>query len=455
MVQASRLHVLGIVRICRRGRLHHKPAYGHFAASEAQFHPTPLYDDRAIVGNIDSKNRGRQDESYSQGIELYRQGRYEQAISELAPLLAGESLCSRIARYYAAQSHRQIGQRALQDGQFDLAGKHFRQAMAIGGRAGGLCNYLAAIYAKAGKYQDCLEQAELANRDAEDAHSTRSLALAQWQAGRRAEAYMTLNRALRQRPSDCQLNLQLGLFYASEENYADARRHLVRALQADCGNVEIVYHLGLVAAAQNDLGSAVHYLQRAVELSEGDVMLAYQLALAGKAASQAGLSVKLRMAEAASPTLSHSPNTQLARYLCSETDFVDAFLALPASAADGELFGMLAEALESALAEHPAYADLHLRYSRTLERLGRPQDAVEHARRAIEINPKYTQAIIHLARLEAQGGRMQQAISHLSKAIDSGADWPDIHALMQQWRRQVDNEEQSQGRAKQASIRAA
>jgi tetratricopeptide (TPR) repeat protein len=381
-----------------------------------------------------------QAQSYSLGIECYRQGQYAQAIDLLKGLQAGKDLCARIARYYTGMSHRQIGMNELQLGQYDLAAEHFRQAIAGIGRNTALDNYLAGIYAKTGKYQQCLAQLEQAsparqdNQDHPDASDAIvSLALAQWHAGRRAEAYMTLTAALRGNGASWRLNYQLGLFYASEEHYDQARPLLNRALQADCGNVAIVYHLGLIAAAQRDFGSAVRHLQRAFELQGDDVMLAYQLALAGKAADQAGLPVKLRIGGQSPSVHLDGHSAQLAKYLCSEADFVDAFLALPASAMDEELFTVLHQALELALLEHPTFADLHLHCSRTLHRLGRIDQAILHARQAVEINPNYTKALIHLAHLEQQDAQTQTAIEHLARAIKCGADWPDVHATLGDW----------------------
>ncbi len=49
---------------------------------------------------------------------------------------------------------------------------------------------------------------------------------------------------------------------------------------------------------------------------------------------------------------------------------MDAFLALPPSEVDAELFGVLEAALQTALAEHGDYADLHLRASAVLDQAG-------------------------------------------------------------------------------------
>jgi tetratricopeptide (TPR) repeat protein len=141
---------------------------------------------------------------------------------------------------------------------------------------------------------------------------------------------------------------------------------------------------------------------------------------------------------------------QLANYVAAESDFVEAFLALPASGADAELFEMLAGILQMALAEHSRYADLHHYCGRVFHRLGRTARALHHTRRAVQINPRYVQALLALARMYAEQDQLARAVETVRRAIECGADWPDIHCLAGEWMIRLRRDEEAQTHLKRA-----
>lgn len=378
-----------------------------------------------------SDNSGQSDLArYERGMAAYRQGRNEEAIAMLEGVDGGVDLKSRVARYYEALAHRQLGIDALRLEQYDLAQTHLRAAMQTLGTKSDLSRYLAALYAKTSRPESCAAELDktIASQGS-DAALCRRLALAQWQAGRRAEAYMTLTAGLRKLPAEGKLHLQLGLFYAAEEDYSQARASIEKAALLDCCDGEARYWLGLVDVARGDLPSAIASLQRALELGPLDVMAAYQLSLAGKAARQMGMQVVLRLPEGQPSIAGESSNSQLADFIAAEPGFIEAFLDLPQTPADDDLFELLCGAVTMALARHPRYADLHCYAGRILYRLGRADEAIEHLQQAIEINGAYVKCRIELARQLVQAGRADEALAHLLAAIKSGADWPDVHCL--------------------------
>jgi len=367
-------------------------------------------------------------EQYVRGMELYRHGRFEEAAAELAGVQDRSDPMGRVARFHAGMAWRNLGVEALAQGRFDHAEKHFRAAIDAVGPQADLAGYLAAVYARTHRYERCAAQMKRAiDCGGDDAAARRRLAQAQWRTGRRPQAYMTLAEAVRRFGPQAHLHFQLGLFYAAQARYAEARDSMKRATDADCTNGRMHYYLALTAAAMGDAPAAVRSFQRAFALRPNDLMGAYQLALAARVAGRAGCRVVVRLPE---PTAAPAPTgtRQLARYVAGEPDFVESFLALPASGIDSELFGLLAGVLEAALAEHPDYADLHWLASRVHERLGRLVPAIGHARRAVQINPNYVQGLVQLARLAERAGQDAEAAALLEKAIDRGADWPDLHA---------------------------
>ena len=239
-------------------------------------------------------------DSYAAGIALYRCGRHQQALARFSCLEGREDLIGNLARFYAGLSHRALGIEAMRRGEFAPAEQHLRAAARILGPEADLTSYLAAIYANTGRYRACATEMERAADHKEaPAQTWRKLAQAQWRAGRRAEAYMTLNAALRRFDGSAELNMQLALFYAAEERFEDAHQCFRAAVDADCTNPDAHCYLGLSAAAQGAVLTAAQSLQRAFELRPQDLMLALQLALAAKAAAENGCPLVLRLPEPA------------------------------------------------------------------------------------------------------------------------------------------------------------
>ena len=378
------------------------------------------------------------EDHYTAGLSLYRQGRYEDALDCLVRAAADDGLDSNLARFYHAMSHRGLGIEALRSGDYLAAETHLRQAVSGIGRSADLANYLAALYARTGCHERCAREAErAAEMDASNPAAWRRMALAQWQAGRRPQAQMTLAKALRKLGGVSELHLQAGLFHAAEGRHDAARASLARAVEADCTRSEAHYYLALAAAAQGDVYAAVRSFQRAYELRPDDLMAAYQLALAARAVDEAGGSVLLRLPEP-SAAMAGSEIRQLAHYVQRESEFVDAFLALPPSEVDGELFELLAGVLRMALDEHPDYADLHHRCGRVLHRLNDPAAAMRHTAAALEINPRYVAALQHAGQLHVAAGRTEEAIGYYERAIAGGGDWADLHCTLAELLREND-----------------
>ncbi len=370
------------------------------------------------------------EDHYSRGLGLYQQGRYAEALMELQSVGQGEALSHRLGRFYQSMSYRQLGLAALREGQYARAEKHLRSAVELSGSCGDLTEFLQSFSMSAGVDRHRAKELErAAEKQSDNADCWRRLALAQWRAGRRPMAYMTLTEALRHSGSDGRLHLQLGLFYAAEQQYALARETFQRATEVDCTDAEAHYYLAMTAAVQGDVSPAVRSFQRAFELRPDDLMLAFQLSLAAQAADQAGDHVVLHLPEP-TPRGDGSQIRQLAEYVCQEVDFLDAFLGLPPSEIDGDLFGLLAAVVQMALDAHPTYADLHCRLSKIFHRLDDVESAWEAAKKALKIHPRYTEALVHVGRMAAQADRQNEGIECLRRAIACGADRPDVHDLL-------------------------
>ena len=257
------------------------------------------------------------DADYGRAVDLYGRGLHSAAAGEFNQLAKREDAIGRMARFYYALCHRAMGIEALRESRFGDAERHLSAAVAAAGRRCDLSAYLAELYAKTNRHEKCAGVMEkLAESSPESADAQCKLAQAQWRTGRRAQAYMTLTAALR-RLDDCAgLHLQLGLFYAAEERFDEARAALGRAVEADCDNPDAHYYLAMAAAGQGDTLAAVKLLQRCLELRPDDLLVSYQLALAARAASQNGFHVVVRPPEPARADMCNgSQIRQLAEYV--------------------------------------------------------------------------------------------------------------------------------------------
>jgi tetratricopeptide (TPR) repeat protein len=249
---------------------------------------------------------------------------------------------------------------------------------------------------------------------------------------------------MRQMCDDGTLAMQMGLFHAADGKQDHACEWLSKACALRGEDPRVHYSLGLASAACGDVAGSARYFQRAWELSPTDLGIAYRLALAAKACTQQGIRFAIRIPEQNVFSQGSSQFSQLAKFVTSEPEFIDAFLALPPSDADRELFGMLQGVVRMALTEHPNFADLHLHASRIAWRLGDSQNAAKHADEALKINPGYVGALLHSAGLFAQQGRPQRALELLERAVSLGAKWPDVHCLAGELAAACGNSEQGQ-----------
>jgi len=369
-------------------------------------------------------------ESFAEGMRAYHSGDYAAAARLLGELVQRPGTPGQMARYYCGMAHRALGIECISAGDYARAGRHFRRAVALIGRRAELAEYLLVIYAHTGEPERCMGEAEVLARAHPGAAGARVLqARAQWRAGRRQDAVMTLTRALRELGDRAELHLNLGLFYAAEEGFDLAREHLLKAVECDCSSADAFRYLGWVESARGAFAEAVVAFQRALSLDPGDLLAMYHLSLAAEAARRAGAALTVNLPQPA-PRASASALDRLAEYVAAEPDFVEALLALPASEADGQLFGMLLSVLRTALSAHEDYADLHCLTGMTLRRLGRRELARERLRRAVEINPGYVRALLELAELEAELGADTRAVACLRRALSAGADYPDVHVRL-------------------------
>ncbi|GMV98091.1 MAG: tetratricopeptide repeat protein [Phycisphaerae bacterium] len=380
-------------------------------------------------------------EQYRAGIAAFTAGEYAKAIGLLAPLTAEGGRRGRDlrppggqgmpARYYLAQAHYRLAVRLFESRRLQEATKHFLAAAQINPAGGDYGRYLADCYTQAGQFD--LAARELSarlDREPDDAEARIRYALTLWKQGNAVEALAALREGVRRQPLHAELHYQLGVMLAAENDLAEAQRLFERAIALEPAHAKAHERLAQCCALMSRHERALAYLQRAHQLDAANHRIAMQLNLLAQSLIAQGQEVRIDWQPARSGRPDARAIERLGEVIIKEPEFVEAFLSLPETEVDAEVFSTLAAILEQALHKHPEYADLHYHCGAVYRRLGQDQAALRHAERAVEINDRYVNALILLAGLYARNQRWQEGVERLEQAIRAGGDYPDVHCLL-------------------------
>ncbi len=374
-------------------------------------------------------------DSYREGMAAYHAGRYEDVIRLLASLAGeGENVIRLMARFYLGQAHHRLGLRLFDQRRFRDASNHFREAARINPSGGGVARFLAGCYTNdKGLEQTAQECAEQIGRFPEDAASRIKLALAQWKLGQPGQAAATLREGVAVCPDSADLWYQLGVVAASDERLDEARGFFVKAVGIDPSHAAAHERLAQCHAVSGNIQTAAEELQKAHDLDPDNARVAAQISILAGAVTSPNVRPRMMPQTGGSAIRYAAVDIErLGEAVTAEPDFVEAFLQLPETEVDREVFTVLRATIERALEKHPEFADLHYHCGQVYHRLGRDHNAIHHVERAVELNPRYVDALILLARLYGQTDRWTSGLERLQEAIEGGADYPDVHYLVGQ-----------------------
>jgi len=381
-------------------------------------------------------------QQYQLGMSAYNAARYPEAIEHLQQLAAdGQSATAILARFYLGQAHYRLAVALFEQHRFGEATNYFRTAAEINPVGGGFARYLAACYVGTGRFDLAGRELEgLLRQNPDDAGVRIRLALTQYKQGNPLEATTTLREGLRRRPDHAELHYQLGVMLAAADELAEAEQLFHKTIALEPTHAGAYERLAQCCSLNNRHERALRYLEKAHHLEPGDTRVAMQLNLLAQSLTaaesvQAGagrpmVEWHLDQHQHAASRLDQAAIDRLGEVILKEPDFVEAFLSLPTSKVDGEIFSALAATLEQALSKHPEYADLHYHCGAVYRRLGRSDEAIAHAERAVQINAKYIKALVLLAELYGQTDRWHDGVERLEQAVRAGADYPDLHYLI-------------------------
>ncbi|HOA72940.1 MAG TPA: tetratricopeptide repeat protein [Phycisphaerae bacterium] len=369
-------------------------------------------------------------EAYRQGMAAYNAGRYGQAIERLGPLATEPGLTGLLSRFYLGRAHHAAALEHFRRLRFREAAGHFEAAARWNPHGGGMERFLVACHVRTGRIDLAIDTLRSALAQHGDDVETRvRLALALWRNAQKDEAIALLQEGVQRCSQSGELYYQLGVMHAAREEYADAAACLEKAIELDSNRVDAHERLAQVYGVQGNPARALDLLQRAHAMDPANSRIAFQLSVLARMTPGARLPT-LEDAGRSAGTLDQAAIDRLGEIIVEEPDFVSAFLSLPASDVDQEVFSVLAATLERALERHPEYADLHYHCGAVYRRLGRNVAAIEHAEQAVRMNPRFVNALILLGELYGQTERWADSVQRLEEAIRQGGDYPDVHYLL-------------------------
>lgn len=382
-------------------------------------------------------------EQYRSGIAAYTAGRFQEAIDLLHPIVqpargqdahaatrqwSGKGMP---ARFYLAQAHYRLAVRLFEARRFPEATKHFQAAARYNPTGADYARFLAGCYIGTGQFELASQElGAMLRQQPDDAEIRIRLALTQCQQGCPTEAEATLREGIRRQPMHPELHYQLGVCLASQDNLGEAQKLFERTIALDPSHAGAYERLAQCCALVSRHERALAYLQQAHRLEPANARVALQLNLLAQSLLAAGFKVSVEWQPAVNSHYDQEAIERLGEAILREPEFVEAFLSLPETEVDCEVFSVVLAVLEQALRKHPEYADLHYHCGAVYRRLGHTREALRHAQRAVELNGNYVNALILLADLYGRTDQWLAGVERLEQAIRAGADYPDVHCLM-------------------------
>jgi tetratricopeptide (TPR) repeat protein len=364
-------------------------------------------------------------------MAAYRSARYADAIAWLTPVACADGESAAMpSRFYLGRAHYRLAVSHYTHRRYREAAEHFEESARWNPDGGDFAQYLVGCYAGIRQYDRAVHEYErLLDRDPDDTDLRIRLALAKWKQDNTIDALALINEGLRRRPGRAELHYQRGVMLAADGDLPGAEREFKTTIAYDPSHAPAMERLAQCYSVTNRYERCLHYLEKAHHLQPSNPRIGWQLSLL--AATHAGSDPEVDWSvNERHLALDEVALDQLGDALIAEPDFVEAFLELPVSAVDTDVFSILAEIFERALAKHPDYADLHYHCGQVYRRLGQDRNAIVHAERAVLVNPRYVSALVLLAQLYRQIDFPDAAVERLKQAVAAGGDYPDVHYLM-------------------------
>lgn len=226
-----------------------------------------------------------------------------------------------------------------------------------------------------------------------------NLGAAYYDAGAHERAEEQYRAAEGFKPADVQ-HLGLALALTAQGKLDAAYPEAKAAHEANPNNADAASTLGTIELARGNAVAAAPLLERAASLS-GDPMVRARLALARGKNDEA---------------------QQWFATAAKQTDSADAHLALATELARSGKDAEAAREYDAALRLNPASYDTHMNFGALLSRGGKDEDAVREFSAAAAIRPRSPEPHIYAALAQANRKQLEDAIEHVRRAIEIDHD---------------------------------
>ena len=343
----------------------------------------------------------------------------------------GPGALEKVRRYYESRDYVRRGICLLNARCYEEAVEAFSAGLKLHPGSANLSEYLARSYIGCGDYRAAAEQmSELADHDPQDATSRIRQAMLLWKNGEPKGAIASLRSAIGADPECAELHFQLGVLLGSMDEPREAEMRFTAALSIDGRHVEAMVSLAMCHGAREEPGRAAAYLRQAQSLQPHNARIGLLLAHASRAANDAGATGAAVMPPA-EPDKAEEV-AALSDIIQQDPEFLDTFLDLAPGELDTneEFYQLLARTVDHAVKHQPDRAELRYHYARVLDRLGRPEDAIESVECALTIRPGYIRALIESAKLYHKTHRLADATDRLEETVRRGAEYADVYLLL-------------------------
>ena len=226
------------------------------------------------------------------------------------------------------------------------------------------------------------------------------MAVAQYRAGRWAEAENIYRQILAQFPDNAIVMHHLGILLAQQSRREEAIRLLARVVQLQPNNAEAHSDFGSALREVGRFDEAAAALSRAVALKPGMAMAHANLANVYRDLGRFDEAIE-----------------GFHRAIQIKPDYAAAYSNLGNALCDKSRFEDAAAAYRRAIQLDPGFAPAHSNLGVALERLGRSEEAAAAFQRAIDLAPDYAEAYSNLGRSLESLNRIDAAISAHERTV--------------------------------------